>query len=133
MIANLIISLIGEITGDFFKSKADKERFEYELSRAINNSQDKLLQTQRDIIVAEVESKGPASTWRPHLMYLIMFLLVFNGVIVPLVNAFFNVEVPVLEAWQAIPESLWDVLMLGIGGYVVGRSGEKIAKEAFKK
>ena len=31
-----------------------------------------------------------------------------------------------------LPEQLWNLLMIGVGGYVVGRSGEKIAKNLKK-
>ena len=31
-----------------------------------------------------------------------------------------------------LPEELWNLLMIGVGGYVVGRSGEKIAKNIKK-
>ena len=27
------------------------------------------------------------------------------------------------------PQDLWDLIKIGLGGYIVGRSGEKIAKE----
>jgi hypothetical protein len=27
----------------------------------------------------------------------------------------------------ALPDELWNLLMIGVGGYIVGRSGEKIA------
>jgi hypothetical protein len=26
-----------------------------------------------------------------------------------------------------LPDELWNLLMIGVGGYIVGRSGEKIA------
>lgn len=81
------------------------------------------------IIKAEVQSDSAAAkNWRPHLMYLIMGLLVFNGVAVPLVEAFSEVDLPILEAWTAIPEQMWTLLQIGLGGYVVGRSVEKSVK-----
>lgn len=83
-----------------------------------------------NIIKAEVQSDSfAARNWRPHLMYLIMGLLVFNGVAVPLTEAFSEVDLPILEAWTAIPSEMWTLLQIGLGGYVVGRSAEKVAKE----
>jgi len=32
-----------------------------------------------------------------------------------------------------MPEQAWSLLSIGLGGYVLGRSGEKIAKEIRKK
>lgn len=82
------------------------------------------------IIVAEAQGESAAQrSWRPHLMYLIMGLLVFNGALVPLVEASFGVKLPILEAWSAIPEEMWSLLQIGLGGYVAGRSLEKIAEK----
>ena len=61
-------------------------------------------------------------------MYLIMFLLVFNGMVVPIANVMFDVQIPILEAWTAIPEQMWTLLTIGLGGYIAGRSGEKMIK-----
>lgn len=80
------------------------------------------------VIVAEAQGESPAQrNWRPHLMYLIMGLLVFNGVAVPLVEATFAVKLPILEAWSSIPEDMWTLLHVGVGGYVASRGLEKIA------
>lgn len=81
------------------------------------------------IVKAEIQGEDKAQrTWRPHLMYFIMGLMAFNGVLVPLIAAF-GVDIPVLEAWKAIPKPMWHVLMIGLGGYVGGRSAEKITRE----
>lgn len=88
------------------------------------------LKAQAGIIKAEATGESEVQRkWRPHLMYLIMFLLVFNGVVVPLGEAMFQVDIPILEAWDAIPGQMWQLLMIGVGGYIGGRSGEKIIKD----
>lgn len=88
------------------------------------------LKAQAGIIQAEIAGESSVQrTWRPHLMYFIMFLLGFNGVIVPLGNAIFGLNIPMLEAWEAIPTPMWQLLMIGMGGYIGGRSGEKIIRE----
>lgn len=85
------------------------------------------------IVTAEITGEDKAQrSWRPHLMYFIMGLMAFNGVLVPLVEAVFGVKIPVLEAWEAIPPPMWKVLMIGLGGYIGGRSAEKITKEIGK-
>lgn len=93
-----------------------------------------MLKAQAGIITAEAAGESEAQrNWRPHLMYLIMFLLVFNGVIVPLGEAIFQVDIPVLEAWDAIPGQMWQLLMIGVGGYIGGRSAEKVIRDWKKK
>jgi hypothetical protein len=92
------------------------------------------LKSQSEIIIAEATGESSAQrSWRPHLMYLIMFLLVFNGVVVPLGEAIFHINIPILEAWNAIPENMWSLLMIGLGGYIGGRTAEKIVKEMHNK
>lgn len=51
-------------------------------------------------------------------------MLVFAGIIFAGLFA----DVPLL----AESSRFWDVLEIGLGGYVVGRSGEKIAASLFK-
>jgi len=38
-----------------------------------------------------------------------------------------------VEITLTIPEDLWLLLQIGLGGYVIGRSGESIAKNFKKK
>lgn len=59
-----------------------------------------------------------AATWRPTLM------LVFGGMVVARFLGF--------ESGAMSPEEynqLWDLVQLGIGGYIVARTGEKIVRE----
>ena len=46
----------------------------------------------------------------------------------PYVKYFFAVEITL-----NIPQDLWTLLQIGLGGYVIGRSGEGIAKNFKKK
>ena len=57
-----------------------------------------------------------ASTWRPLLM------LVFGGLIVA---RWFGWAAPDLAEAEYL--KLWDIVQLGLGGYVIGRSVEKVA------
>ncbi len=59
--------------------------------------------------------------WRPVLMLTFTYLIAHNYIIAPMIRMF-NPAMPMLT----IPPDMWDLLKLGIGGYIVGRSGEKI-------
>lgn len=75
------------------------------------------LAARSDIVKAEAASSGLlASSWRPIVM------LVFTGLIVA---RWFGWSAPGLSPAEAI--KLWDIVQLGLGGYVIGRSAEKIA------
>lgn len=79
-----------------------------------------------EIVKAEAASSHwLAANWRPILM------LVFGGLIVA---RWFGFAAPELSEAEYL--KLWDIVEFGLGGYVVGRSVEKIAPtvaEAFKK
>lgn len=57
-------------------------------------------------------------SWRPMLMCLFGVIVANNYVIAPLFGA----------ARAEIPPDMWDLLKLGVGGYVIGRSAEKGVK-----
>lgn len=121
------------IVDDFVEDKDQANRLKAEIRKQIEAQAHKerqaLIQEQGKIVTAEAQGESAAQrNWRPHLMYLIMFLLVFNGAIVPLGEAFFDVDIPTLEAWDAIPSEMWKLLMIGLGGYIGGRTAEKIVK-----
>ena len=80
------------------------------------------------IIKEEVKSDGIKSTWRPITMLTFVAIIAFNYLVVPVLNIVLtNDIVPVPP-----PQDLWDLIKIGMGGYVVGRSVEK-GIETWKK
>lgn len=80
------------------------------------------LASAEKIIVSEAQSESwLARSWRPILM------LTFGGLIVA---RWFGWAAPNLTEAEYL--KLWDIVQFGIGGYVVGRSAEKIAPEIAK-
>lgn len=81
--------------------------------------ENKLLENKVKIV--ESETKGESwlqRNWRPMLMCICMFILLTNYVLVP----FFNIPPAILD------DHIWNLMELGIGGYVAGRSLEKISE-----
>ena len=81
------------------------------------------LDTQRsDVIQAEAKSDSwMASNWRPILMLTFTAIVAVNWLILPVVSWFGPHLVPLV-----LPPDMWDLLKIGVGGYILGRSGEKI-------
>ena len=76
-----------------------------------------LLAGQTDIIKAEAQGSGwLQKNWRPMLM------VVFAGLIVSRWLGYSASNLPEAEALE-----LWGIIKLGLGGYVAGRSVEKVA------
>lgn len=128
-LANIFGPLIDKLIPD--KAKADAARVE--MQRALNEIQVKELehdasvkQSQAQIIVAEAQSESKAArNWRPHLMYLIMLILGYNYLIAPVLGTVFNAFGLQMQI-VPIPPDMWTLLTIGVGGYIVGRSGERI-------
>jgi len=77
--------------------------------------------------VITTESKSEhflVAAWRPITMLTFVFIIANNYIIYPYLSLFWN-DAPTL----AIPPDMWDLIKLGLGGYVMGRSGEKIMKQ----
>jgi hypothetical protein len=90
-----------------------------EIEGAYLSYENKLLENKSRII--ETEAKGESwlqRNWRPVLMCICMFIVFNNYVLVP----YFNLPVTTLD------DHIWTLMDLGVGGYVAGRSLEKISE-----
>jgi hypothetical protein len=83
-----------------------------------------VVNAQGGVIKAEASSQSwMASNWRPILMLSFTAIIVVNYLVVPIAQWFGVNEVPLV-----LPPDMWALLKIGVGGYIVGRSGEKIAR-----
>lgn len=83
------------------------------------NYENNLLEKQSRILEAEVKGQSWLQrNWRPMLMIICMFIIFNNYVLVP----YFNLPVATLD------DHIWTLMELGVGGYVAGRSLEKISE-----
>jgi uncharacterized membrane protein len=91
------------------------------IEKAVQDRESLLLASQRDIILAEATSDSwLTKNWRPLLMLLITFIIFNNYVIYPYLSLFTSKAVVL-----PLPDDLWQLMKIGVGGYVVGRSAEK--------
>ena len=77
---------------------------------------------QTEIIIAEAKGNWLQRSWRPILMLSFGFIVIYVKFVAPL----FSLPIPELE------NEFWNLLQLGIGGYVIGRTGEKMM-DSFSK
>lgn len=115
-----IVESVGKIADDLFTS--DKERLDAEnelqrigLGYATIEAETK--KVAAEVIKVEAGSDNwLAANWRP------MVMLTFTGLIVA---RWFGWAAPNLTEAEYL--KLWSIVEFGLGGYVVGRSAEKIA------
>jgi len=125
-----ILSALAPILSKVFdvvdKSVADKDlatKLKSELNSQLLKSGTEELKASARIIEAEYKAGWFASSWRPLLMYVLIAILIWNYILSPIILLIFHVNSQVV-----LPTDVWTVLQIGLGGYVVGRSGESIAR-----
>lgn len=108
----------------WFPDPEEASKREAELATMIANQELEVFKTQARVINAESRSEHfLAATWRPITMLVFVFIIANNYILAPYIGLFFDVDVS-LE----LPPDMWDLLKIGLGGYVVGRSSEKAVK-----
>jgi len=120
---------VDNVLGRFFEDKDQAAQAAQELRLAMLEHEQTAQQVARDVVVAEAKSEHwITSTWRPLLMLVFVAIVANNYIIAPYVDMIFGSGLQ-LEP----PPMLWEVIKIGLGGYVVGRSGEKMVREYKKK
>ncbi|MFO1034558.1 MAG: 3TM-type holin [Hyphomicrobiales bacterium] len=100
-----------------------------ELQTQLVDNLGKSLALEQSIVLAEIQSDNwLTKAWRPLLMLSLLGFLGFVGVILPLADLIAGHPLPFNPRWQALPAGFWDFLQVGVGGYIGGRSLEKIAQ-----
>jgi len=119
-----ILKPVSEIVDDVTTSKEEKMQLKNSLETIKNaflvkalEYESKLTEAKAEIIKSETVGSWLQRSWRPILMLLFGFILIYE---------YFIANVFGLPK-SGLPDAFWQLLNIGIGGYVVGRSAEKIA------
>jgi hypothetical protein len=123
--------MISSVTGLASKFIADKDlktKLESAIKEKMLEHEVQFVSYQRDIITAEAKSQSSlARNWRPITMLCFVAIIANNYLVYPYIQLFGGTAVQL-----PIPPDMWDLLKLGIGGYIAGRSVEK-GIESWKK
>lgn len=125
MIQALIPALapvLTKIVGSLFPDPAEKAKAEAEMLRQLLAHQGELESAAAKIIQTEAASSHwLAANWRPLTMLTFVVLIVAR---------WFGWAAPNLSEPEYL--KLWSIVEFGLGGYVIGRSVEKIAPNVAK-
>ena len=113
-----VVKEVGEVIDNLFTSDEERLKAKNEIFKVITQKELELQKMQTEIIVSESKGNWLQRSWRPLLMLAFGFIVIYVKFIAPL----FDLKIPELE------NEFWNLLQLGIGGYVVGRSAEKISE-----
>ncbi len=115
---SVVKDLLGGLD-NLFTSKEEKIKAENVIKQILIQKELELQKMQTEIIVAEAKGNWMQRSWRPILMLSFGFIIIYTKFISQLSS---HLITPELE-----PE-FWNLLQIGIGGYVIGRTGEKMMK-----
>ena len=135
-----LIPVLGPILGDVVKrvlpeDKDKAQEIERELQMQLMMNSATVEKAAADIILAEAKSDSwIASSWRPILMLVITAIVGCNFLLAPLIELGVTLATGDQIPLQIdLPGELWTLLTVGVGGYTVGRSAEKVATNIGKR
>jgi len=104
--------------------EAGEQKFKESLTTSLIDYSKTILEQQASIVRAETQSDSwLTKNWRPLTMITFVVIIANNYILYPYLSLFWD-KAPMLT----IPTDMWQLLKIGIGGYVVGRSVEKSVK-----
>jgi len=121
-----IIDRAGKVIDNITSTDDEKNQAKTDLSSIVLESLSSLQDAQHKVALAEVKGNALQRNWRPVVMVSFAFIVFYTYFLQP---AFFPNAIKVSET---LPEKFWDLLELGLGGYVIGRSMEKVAHNLTK-
>jgi hypothetical protein len=120
-LAAALIPAIGKLLERAIPDSEARARAQAELTQSLLAGDIKELEAAASVIRAEAEGESWLQrNWRPLLMCVFGAIVANNYVVAPYMQALFSFSVEL-----AVPEPMWELLKLGVGGYILGRSSEK--------
>ena len=121
MLWNLIGTIGGkvlDIVDDVVEDKDDANKLKFQIQRQLIETKGSELEAQAKIVLAEAQGSWLQRNWRPLLM------VIFAGLVVAHWFGFTASNIP-----ESVQNSLLNIVMVGVGGYVMGRSAEKVVNK----
>jgi hypothetical protein len=123
-----LVDTIGKIAGGildvgkrFIADKTKLAEFENSIHTEVLSIVQTEIERASDVIIAEAKGESFLQrNWRPILMLSFTAIIVNNYILAPYLDAVFGSGIQL-----TIPPDMWNLLKIGVGGYIVGRSAEK--------
>ena len=109
-----------------------RRKLKADLEASLLDHLSKSEELQQTIVLAEIKSDNwLTANWRPLLMLALMGFLILVGLVIPAIDLLVGHPIPYQPRWNDLPAGFWDFLTVGMGGYIGGRSLEKITGQIF--
>lgn len=112
----MLTPLLGTVLDRVLPDTVEKDRVRADLETALLKHSADIEQAAAQAVLAEAQGESWLQrNWRPLLMCLFGYIIAHNFVVSPIFG------VPKAD----MPDHLWELLKIGVGGYIVSRGTEK--------
>lgn len=115
------IASVGSVLDNVITSSEEKSAAKKELTEVVLNSLTRVAEVQGEVIMTEMKGSKLQRNWRPLMM------ITFGLILVCKWFGWTDSNIP-----ESLELELMSIIKLGLGGYVVGRSVEKVATTVTK-
>ncbi|WP_110642586.1 3TM-type holin [Salinicola sp. CPA57] len=116
-----VVSPILDIVDKAVTDKDEAARIKAVITRELITERSKSLDARMQVVLAEANGESWLQrNWRPLLMLVIVAIVGNNYLLAPYLGAMFGVGLTL-----PLPQSLWDLMTLGVGGYIAGQTAER--------
>jgi len=116
-----ITNAVGNVIDKTSTSDEEKLTLKNDLTSIVMNNLVSIIEAQKEVIIQEMKGNWLQKSWRPIMM------LTFGVILVCKWFGWTDQNIDI-----SLEKELMGIIKLGLGGYVMGRSVEKIAKEVTK-
>ena len=130
--AGLVQGPLNKVLDAYISDVELRRKLAAELEQQFMSHLTKTSELGTSVALAEVQSEHWLTrSWRPILMLILVGFLVVVGFLIPIVDLVAGQPIRFEPRWHLLPAGFWDFLSIGMGGYIGGRSLEKVAGLVF--
>lgn len=130
--AGPLVGKVFDLVKSFQDRKATEAEMRAEVEKVILETFADVSKSQADVIMAEMRGENWLQrNWRPIVAVSFAFILAFYALIMPAMVAWMGV--PPVRTGDLILEWTFQIIMISLGGYIGGRTLEKVVSMVLRK
>jgi hypothetical protein len=132
LVAGPLVGKIVDLVKGYQEKKVSEAALRAEVEKAILGTFAEVAKTQGDVIMAEARGENWLQrNWRPMVAVCFAFIVVFYGLLTPIAVGWFGF--PPVRVGDQLLEWIMQAVMVCLGGYIGGRSLEKVVQMIVKR
>lgn len=112
------IKAVGDVVDNVVTNDEERQKAKKELTEVVTKFTTDIAASQAEVLKVELSGNWLQRSWRPVIMLAFGFIVLYE---------FFFARVFNLPL-SGLPDRFFDLLEIGLGGYVIGRSVEKVVE-----